>query len=200
MKAKYIRVSTIDQNTDRQHSNDKGVKQFIDHCSGAVKFHDRSEAKKLIKAVEAGTIIEIKIHSIDRLGRNQIDILHTIEFFNSKKVNLYITNLGTNSLVNGKVNPAFNLIISVLSSLAQSEREQLKERQAEGIKIAKGKEKYKGRQSGSIETNQKILEKHKDIVLLFSKKMTIREIAEITKKSPTTTQKVINILRENSEV
>ncbi|WP_442800873.1 recombinase family protein [Sphingobacterium sp. UT-1RO-CII-1] len=54
----------------------------MDYCSGSVKFEDRPFGKKIIHVVEKGLIEKIHVHSIDRLGRNTVDILTTIDFFN----------------------------------------------------------------------------------------------------------------------
>lgn len=85
MIAKYIRVSTTDQNTGRQETTSTDVKQYVDKISGAVKFAERPQASKLIKDIEQGKIDEVIIHNIDRIGRNQLDILTTIEYLKAKK-------------------------------------------------------------------------------------------------------------------
>ena len=78
MKAKYIRVSTKEQNTDRQTDFD-GL-THIDLCSGSIPFKDRPEAKKLLSNKE---ITEVHVHSIDRLGRNTLDIMQTIHVWSA---------------------------------------------------------------------------------------------------------------------
>lgn len=195
MKAKYIRVSSVTQNTDRQENTSEDVKLFTDKISGAIPFSERPSAKKLIKEIESKKIDEVVVHSIDRLGRNQIDILNTIQFFKDNNCQLYIENLGVSLLTpSKKESSAFNIIVSVMSSLAEMERTQLKERQAEGIAIAKAKGKYSGRSIGSTVTNEKLLNKHSDIVKCYQTKMSIRDIAKVTKKSTATVQKIIKII------
>lgn len=197
MKAKYIRVSSVSQNTERQEQTPENVKLFIDKISGTVPFAERTSAKKLIKEIESKKIDEVSVHSIDRLGRNQIDILNTIQFFKDNNCQLFIENLGVSLLTpSKKESSAFNIIVSVMSSLAEMERVQIKERQGEGIAIAKAKGKYVGRSVGSTESSEKILGKHSDIVKCFEKKMSIRDTAEIVKKSKTTVQKIYSILRK----
>lgn len=195
MKGKYIRVSSINQNTDRQENTPADTKLFIDKISGAIPFAQRPSAKKLIKEIESKKIDEVSVHSIDRLGRNQIDILNTIQFFKNNNCQLFIENLGISLLTpSKKESSAFAIIVSVMSSLAEMERTQLKERQSEGIAIAKAKGKYIGRTIGSTDSNSKILEKHSDIVKCYESKMSVRDIANICKKSTATVQKVIKII------
>lgn len=193
MKAKYIRVSTTEQNTARQEN--KEVKMFIDKCSGAIPFNERPQASKLIKDIEKGNINFVEVHSIDRLGRNQMDVLNTIEWFKANKVNLKIDNLGIELFtIDAKINPAFQIITSVMATLSEMEREQIKERQKEGIAIAKAKGTYTGRKVGSVESKEETLFKHKDIVKYLNQKMSVREIAKLTSKSTATIQKVKKIM------
>ena len=96
MKAIYIRVSTKEQNTERQEV--EGVKMYIDKISGTIPFTERPQAKKLIKEIEKGKINYVEISSIDRLGRNLLDILNTIEFLKKYNCQLKIKNLAIEML------------------------------------------------------------------------------------------------------
>ncbi|MDF2552862.1 MAG: transposase [Chryseobacterium sp.] len=149
MKARYIRISTGAQNIARQEEKQsKDEKVYIDIVSGSVPFKNREQGKELIKAIEKNEINYISVSSIDRLGRNLYDILTTLEFFKEKGVITKVENLGLESLINGKENQAFKLIISVMANIAEMERETILERQREGIAIAKAKGIYKGREKG----------------------------------------------------
>ena len=89
-KVKYIRVSTEEQNIGRQEINAKDFsKTYVDRVSGSVKFSERKEAKKLLADIEAGLVSEVHILSVDRIGRNIIDILTMVEFFNNKSIKLF---------------------------------------------------------------------------------------------------------------
>ena len=134
------------------------------------------------------------VSSIDRLGRNLFDIVATLEFFNSKNVVLRVDNLGLESMVMGKVNPTFNLIISVMANVAQMERETLLERQKEGIAIAKAKGVYNGRVKGSVETDAEVLAKYKDVVKFLKMKKALRDIKSRCNVSLGTVQKVKKII------
>lgn len=146
-KVHYIRVSTLQQNSDRQKEGIlMGAFKYEDKCSGGVAFRDREEGSKLYKEVEEGLISEVHVHSIDRLGRDTVDILDTIKFFTSYGVNLISKKEGLRTLNNdNSENITAKLIVGIMSTLAEFERQQIKERQAEGIAKAKEKGVYKNR-------------------------------------------------------
>ena len=135
MRAKYIRVSTKEQNTDRQ--TDFNGLTYIDLCSGSIPFKERPEAKKLLSNKE---ITEVHVHSIDRLGRNTLDIMQTIQDFTSKGINVVSTKEGLQTLINGKENPIAKMMIGILGTLAEFELARGKERQAEVLQRRKLKE------------------------------------------------------------
>lgn len=195
MKARYIRVSTGNQNTERQlKKNHPNEKLYIDIVSGAIPFKEREQGNKLIQDIEADSIKYISVHSIDRLGRNLFDILATLELLNEKKVTLKVDNLGIESLVNNKPNSAFKLIISVMANIAEMERETMLERQKEGIKIAIAKGVYKGRVKGSKESDEQVLAKYKEVVKYLKRGQSLRDIAKLCNVSLGTVQKVKKIL------
>lgn len=146
-KFRYIRVSTTGQNTARQeakHHSDEQV--FIDRISGAIPFKERPAAQELLKAIEELKMAQVSVSSIDRLGRDTIDILNTIKAFTDAGVNLHVDNLGLDSLTkDGKPNHVFSLITSVMANISEMERATLRERQEEGIKAAQARGTYKGR-------------------------------------------------------
>ena len=148
MKAKYLRISTSNQNLERQLLNEKEFDFiYIDVCSGAVPFKERKQACKLLKNKD---ITHITISEITRLGRNMGNILETIEHFTDNGVNILIENLGLTTLLpNGKPNDTASLVINIMSSIGQYERALLKERTAQGIAIAKADGKYHGRKRGA---------------------------------------------------
>ena len=81
--------------------------------------------------------VTIVVDSIDRLGRNLIDVLNTIERFTVNGINLKSIKEGFETLVNGEKNPIAIIVTSVMGSIAEMERNRIKERTAEGIKIAR---------------------------------------------------------------
>lgn len=196
MRVRYIRVSTEKQKLDRQKERgDNTEKWFIDVVSGAVDFRKRKAGKKLIQEIENGNITYLSVSSIDRLGRNLFDILRTLELLNEKKIVLKVDNLGIESLVNGKPNHAFKLIISVMGNIAEMERSIMLERQKEGIELAKKNGVYKGRLKGSKESDEVFLAKYKGVQKELKLGVnSLRKIAKLNEVSLATVQKVKKIM------
>jgi len=196
-KARYNRISTANQNLERQL-----VKQnpdevlYNDVVSGAVSFEKREKGQQLIIDVKNGIINYVVVSSIDRMGRNLQDIINTLEFFNDNNVVLRVDNLGIESMINGKKNPTFDLIISVMANVAVMERETLLERQKEGIAIAKAKGVYKGRERGSKQSKDAVLSKYKGVAKLLKQGISLRKIAKLEDVSLGTVQKVKKFLNE----
>lgn len=196
-KVKYIRVSTEDQNTSRQEVNSKEFsKIYIDKTSGSIKFAERKEASKLLTDIEKGLVTEIHISSICRLGRSIIDILTMVEFFNQKEIKLYVENLGMFSLIDGKPNQSFKLIVSVLGNVAELERTNMLERQRQGIELAKMKGTYKGRLYGTRMNDDEVLAKYKAVVKELKNGESLRRASKIEGCSLGTAQKIQRILQE----
>ncbi|MFH6987761.1 recombinase family protein [Flavobacterium collinsii] len=192
--AKYIRVSTADQNIDRQSNSNH--KEYIDKCSGSIPFNERPNAKKLISDVLNKKIDTLVVHSIDRLGRNAFDIQTTLNTLTNLNINVYVENIGLYSMIDNKSNSIFKMITDVLSNVAEMERASLLERQKEGIIIAKAKGVYKGRQLNTIETPQQFLSKYNKshLELIRDNKYSIRKLASITNLSNNTIVKIRKIL------
>lgn len=193
-KVKYIRVSTTEQNTGRQETNSKEfAKVYIDKVSGSVKFSERKEASKLLNDIE--NISEIHINSICRLGRSIIEILVMVEFFNQKSINLFVENIGMFSLIDGKPNPSFKMIVSVLGNVAELERTNMLERQKQGIELAKAKGTYKGRLYGTRMNDDEVLAKYKSVVRELKNGESLRRASKIGGCSLGTAQKIQRILQ-----
>lgn len=202
-KARYIRQSTSQQSNLRQlakaHPDEK---LFIDVISGSVPFNERPQGKKLIQAIEAKEISFVSFHAIDRAGRSTINVLQTLQYFFDKGVVVKIDNLGLESMINGKANPVFNLITTILSELSSLEKSSLLERQAEGILQAKlSGGIYKGRIAGTTDSPDQTLAKHKKAIkaLKTNPTLSLRQIAKLAsdidyKVSANTVKKVKALL------
>lgn len=174
MKYGYVRVSTKEQNIDRQlvemyaqGLNDKTI--FIDKQSG--KDFERDEYQKLKKKLKSGDLLIIK--SIDRLGRNYdmiIDEWRTL--VNDMNVDIQVLDMPLHdtrtegkNLVGKFIS---DIVLQILSFVAENERENIKKRQAEGIRIAKEKGKHLGRPKLKLPKNFTIIAnqyKKKEITL-----------------------------------
>lgn len=165
MKAIYIRVSTTEQNTDRQKINAQDCKIYEEKVSGVIPFADRPYASKLIKDIINGLVDEVEVSNLNRLGRNMKDIITTISFFNDHKVNLFVKDLNINSLDGEKKqSQAFFLLSSVMAMVSEMQRNEIKENTKQGIEIAKKKGVYQARKTRGAVSDEKLLEKYKNIV------------------------------------
>ena len=184
MIALYCRVSTLDQKTDRQKVNEKDYKVVIeDKCSGAIPFFERNGGKEIKKLIDKEALTSLSVWTIDRLGRDFRDIINTIHFFNERKISINFISQGLTTLdQNGKENPISKMMISILGIVGEMERTQMKERQIEGINIAKMKGVYKGRVTGSREDVGAFLAKksNKEALSLLKKRYKAVEISKIT--------------------
>ena len=133
----YIRVSTTDQNTERQLDGVKVDKTFTDKCSGGST--DRPALTDLLDYTREGDIVHV--HSIDRLARNLQDLLSLVEMFKTKGVTL---KFHKESLTfEGSVTNAMqDLMLSMIGAVAQFEKAMINERQREGIEKAKARGVY----------------------------------------------------------
>ncbi len=134
----YIRVSTVDQNTDRQLDGFTLDKVFEDKCSG--KDTKRPALQQLIEYVREGDTVVV--HDISRMARNLEDLLSLVKMFNAKGVAVLFDK--ENLSFTGEDSPMQQLMLSMLGAVYQFERSMILERQREGIQQAKAAGKYKG--------------------------------------------------------
>jgi DNA invertase Pin-like site-specific DNA recombinase len=195
MKARYIRTSTLHQNEARQLAKQhEGEKIFVDKVSGTIPFAERPQAQELLNEIKNGAINYLSVSSIDRLGRSTVNVLQTIEALTNAGVILKVDNLGLESLVNGKENPTFKLIVSVLANISEMERNTLRERQIEGIAEAKKRGVYKGREKGTNDTPEQTLNKYKEVVKHLRMNKPLRDVASRCDVSLGTVQKVKRLM------
>jgi len=147
MKFGYVRVSTMEQNTARQEvlMQELSVdKVFVDKMSG--KNMDRPELKNLLDYVREGEVVVVE--SISRFARNTRELLHMVNFLKEKHVEFVSKkeNIDTTT-------PAGKFMLTVFGAIAELERDYILQRQAEGIAIAKGLGKYKGRKKIESDKN-----------------------------------------------
>ena len=164
-----------------------------DKCSGAIPFFEREGGKEILKYLNEGLLTSLSVWEIDRLGRNLRDVLNTIHFFTEKQIPICFINQGLKTLdESGKENTISKLMISILGTVGEMERNQIKERQKEGIRIAKLKGLYKGRQAGYKEDTQKFLSKpqNKKVIDLLKKGLTCKDAAKAADVHQNTVTKI----------
>lgn len=136
----YIRVSSVDQNTARQLDGVQVDRIFEDRASG--KDVNRAALKEMISFVRAGDTV--KVHSIDRLARNLVDLRNLVTQLNAKGVTVSFMKEGM-TFTADKSNPCSDLMLNMMGAFAEFERAMIGERQREGIAIAKAAGKPTGR-------------------------------------------------------
>ena len=147
MKIAYVRVSTAEQNEARQvealkkHGIDRW---FIEKISG--KNMERPELQKMLDVVQPGDTVFI--HDFSRLARSTKDLLELVERFQKAGVHLVSNkeNLDTST-------PTGKLMLTMIAAINEFERQNMLDRQREGIAIAKAQGKYKGRKEVEYDAN-----------------------------------------------
>lgn len=135
----YVRVSTFEQNPDRQLDKIKASKVFTDKASG--KDVKRPALDELLSYIREGDTLVV--HSMDRLARNLDDLRQLVNDLTAKNVKIEFIKEGLT--FTGEDSAMSKLLLSVMGAFAEFERSLIKERQKEGIAIAKQKGLYKGR-------------------------------------------------------
>lgn len=135
----YIRVSSFDQNPERQLEGVKVSRVFTDKASG--KDTQRPELERLLSFVREGDTVVV--HSMDRLARNLDDLRRMVQSLTKRSVRIEFVKEGLT--FTGEDSPMANLMLSVMGAFAEFERALLKERQREGIILAKQRGAYRGR-------------------------------------------------------
>ena len=152
MKVAYVRVSTIEQNEARQIEALKkhGIEKWFTEKVSGKNATDRPELNNMLDFVREGDTVYI--HDFSRLARSTKDLLEIVEELTAKGVHLVSNkeNIDTST-------PSGKLMLTMIGAIAEFERENMLERQKEGIVIAKREGKYKGRKA--IEIDNEVFER-----------------------------------------
>lgn len=147
----YVRVSSTDQNTDRQLDGVALDRIFTDKMTGSTK--DRPQLKAMLDYVRYGDTVVV--HSLDRLARSLEDLIAIINQLNEKGVSF--KSIKDNLIFDGvNTTPMDKFFLHILGAVSELERALIRERQKEGIAKAKARGVYKGRKS--VLTEDKIRE------------------------------------------
>jgi DNA invertase Pin-like site-specific DNA recombinase len=155
VKIGYARVSTTDQNMDRQLDQLKHIdKLFQESISGVSK--DRPQLKAMLDYIREGDIVVVT--ELERLGRNNQELTEIMNQIQTKGATLEVLNLPTlRGIEDDNLRRLLNnLILELYKYQAQAERERIKERQAQGIAIAKTQGKYQGRKALFTEDDSRL--------------------------------------------
>ena len=199
MRVKYNRVSTISQTGDRFGTDTESYDlTLLDKVSGSVSFRDREKGKEVIRLVEEGLLKELVVEEFSRLGRNTGDVISTLEYLDSIGVNVRVRNVGLESRPNGKKNPIWKMISSVMSSLYEMEKENILERTRSGRVMAIQRGVKMGRPRGTQENVKRFLNKPKNVEIqkLLRRGLLYSEIQKVVECSPKTISKVKRLMKE----
>ncbi len=135
----YVRVSSFEQNESRQLEGMELDRVFLDKASG--KDIRRPQLEALLKYVRDGDMVVC--HSMDRLGRNLVDLRRTVTDLTTRKIGVRF--IKENLTLTGDDSPMATLLLNMMGSFAEFELAWSRERQREGIELAKRAGIYKGR-------------------------------------------------------
>lgn len=175
VKIGYARVSTTDQNMDRQLEQLKHIdKLFQESISGVSK--DRPQLKAMLDYIREGDIVVVT--ELERLGRNNQELTEIMNQIQTKGATLEVLNLPTlRGIEDDNLRRLLNnLILELYKYQAQAERERIKERQAQGIAIAKTQGKYQGRKALFTEDDSRL----KHAFELYLSGMSDKDVASLT--------------------
>jgi len=196
----YVRVSSEGerQNNERQinsltqyaTSNNFNIKRIFEEKMSGAK-GNRPVLNECVDYCIKHKISTLGINSIDRIGRNTLNVLSTLEKLHENKVNVYIQQLGLNTLNEDKtVNPCTAILTTVMAQMATIEKENIKYR------LNSGRENYikKGGLLGRPKSSTKSIDKKKveyaEAISLLKKGYSVRNVAKITGRGVATIQRV----------
>ena len=201
----YTRVSTLEQNPDRQLTNSKDYDYVLtDYCSGSLPLYERPKGSEIKKMIDNGTLTRLVIHDVTRIGRNTLDVLSIWSELTERGIVIECKNPNIRNINDdGKVDKFSELMLSILSTMSQFEKSLIRERQLEGIKVRKEKGLYGGRRIGTVDSVQSFLKKKRsqDILNYLSKgTYSYDEISKILSVSTTTITKVKKMSQMSPEL
>ena len=135
----YVRVSSFDQNPERQLEGVQVARMFTDKASG--KDIQRPELERLLAFVREGDTVVV--HSMDRLARNLDELRRIVQGLTKRGVRIEFVK--ENLTFTGEDSPMATLLLSVMGAFAEFERALIHERQREGIALARQRGAYRGR-------------------------------------------------------
>lgn len=138
----YVRVSSADQSTERQLTDQKLTVTFTDKASGKNAERPQLQAMLAGNWPEGSTVV---VHSMDRLARSLTDLLHLVEQLTVRGINVHFVKEAKTFRGGDSTDPMDMLMLSMLGAVAEYERTLIRERQREGIAKAKQRGVYKGR-------------------------------------------------------
>tara|TARA_B100000902_G_scaffold83366_1_gene87965 strand:- start:112 stop:717 length:606 start_codon:yes stop_codon:yes gene_type:complete len=183
------------QSTDESHLNKLNNQEnvFFDLCSSVIPFFKREKGSLLYALANQKKISKVVVSNISSLGRNQIDVLNTIDFFINNNISLFSSDERLETMDEyGRVKPDIILLLNLLKSLANMEYKNRIESHRYGIQQAKDLGRYKGVGGRKLESIDEFFDKPKNINIIRHLKRgeSIRRTAKLVGCSPGLVQKV----------
>lgn len=204
----YSRVSSESERQDTERQTEE-LKEYAsrmgyniyeiyeEKVSGFKKNDQRPVFSKMLEEAKNGKIDKILVWELSRIGRSVLQSLQNIQLLHDLKVGIYIKNFNLETLNEDKTpNSLAMFMVQILFAVANMESQMTLARLNSGYRnhIKKNGANSVGRKKGSIESEEKIMEKHSDIVRLLKRNLSVRNVAAITKKSINTTLKVKKLI------
>ena len=204
----YSRVSSESerQDTERQtkelqqyakRMNYEVVEVFEEKVSGFKKNDQRPVFSKMLELAKEGSIDKILVWELSRIGRSVLQSLQNIQLLHDLKVGLYIKNFNLETLNEDKTPNSLSMfMVQILFSVANMESQMTLSRLQSGYRnhIKKNGNQSVGRKKGNTDCDEKILNRHSDVVRLIKRGLSIRNVSAITNKSTNTVLKVKRII------
>ena len=200
----YSRVSSESerQDTKRQTTELKQyairmgyniVEVYEEKVSGFKKNEQRPVFTKMLEDINTNQIDKILVWELSRIGRSVLNSLQNIQILHDLKVGIYIKNFNLETLNDDKTPNSLSMfMVQILFAVANMESKMTLARLQSGYRnhIKKHGSKSVGRKKGSVDSDEKILERHSDVARLLKRGLSIRNISAITNKSSNTVLKV----------
>lgn len=198
MKVFYSRISTDEGQTHKRQLQDlKGFDYvFCDVISGSVPLFERGKGSEIKKLMDEGKLTHLEVHSIDRLGRNTIDLLTNWKLFTDNNVTVVCRNPNIRNFdEKGNPDKFSELLLSICGIMYSFEKENILSRVRDGVRLKRmtHPELYVGRRVGTSYTPEVFLQRKRsqDILNYLNKgTYTYKEISKIVGVSETTISKV----------
>jgi len=198
----FSRVSSIGerQNTERQINDLRSyamknefevVKDFSENISGAKRNEERTVLTCCIEYCISNKIDSFLCSELSRIGRDTLQVLKTLELLHDNKINVFIQNLGINTLTDKKeINPMASIIVTVMAEMAKIERTNIVYRLNSGRQNYVAAGGTLGRSKGSTKSIEAKKDEYKEVISLLKRNYSVRNTAKIAEFSVSTVQRV----------
>jgi len=164
---------------------------FAEKISGATKNTERKELMNMIEYVNNNQIDKVLVTALDRLGRDTLQVLQTIEVLNQHKISLFIQNYNIETLTPDKqINAMSQFLITILAEVARMERKTIENRLSSGYVNFRNNGGVVGRKAGYRKTDETMKEQYCEEIKMLKKGYSFQHISQITNTNKNTLTKL----------